>query len=587
MIRMHFTGPTSTPDKTTLADLLQNVRTTLTRVFGRHYMSSVTPDQIEHFSKIFEANDVKANDRSKVVTLFEGFLENDSRSRIKTKKTRSSLARNDPQELLARAVDSRSENGRTPLIEGIFEGNSSKVDYLLRTEADVDLADLQGQTPLMHAIRLGDLDLTRLLIERRADPLRSDERGETALSILAKGGGPEIERHALPLLKAVSDRLTWTPNARRYPTHKENADALKYLMRDIADLVKNYESYLYSQRSEIAGVTEEKGDFVSDSAKLGDSATRDAIEALFDEALTVVSSSLSATELDQVVDAFHGTGRDLEKKLIRLVLEKTPNAFFEAWRQDRTQSTVTRMTPVWSDLGTLWLRCKMHRDLCYKAAWSSVENTDLPSFFLKSDALYPVLTFERTIEKSSAGLLSFDQTIEKSALELCGPLDLEPLLKYLLRQAQAQGVCSAALPSLRAALDRSPEIWRHVFKKPFSSPSLRKIYIRRLLDLLTFISSNIFLTKISETKDAAELCVNSLARVLVETYVALAREHNFDVPERSCLEDFLENDFRKGDNGSPGSKGDSYHEGLKRIFVLISDNLHLIKTRPQTKNQTD
>src|SRR5205085_8180493 len=55
--------------------------------------------------------------------------------------------------LLDRGVDinTRDENGRTPLMEAIFGGQIETVRMLIDRGADINLADCDGWTPLMEA----------------------------------------------------------------------------------------------------------------------------------------------------------------------------------------------------------------------------------------------------------------------------------------------------------------------------------------------------------------------------------------------------------------------------------------------------
>jgi ankyrin repeat protein len=109
--------------------------------------------------------------------------------------------------------DSRDEYGETLLLQAIENNRESIVRLLLRSGADVNLADTKlGDTPLIRASYTSDTwaqsgvrpltALVRLLLQRRADPNRRNKAGETALTLAACLGFNDI---VAALLRSKAD----------------------------------------------------------------------------------------------------------------------------------------------------------------------------------------------------------------------------------------------------------------------------------------------------------------------------------------------------------------------------------------------
>ena len=79
------------------------------------------------------------------------------------------------------------ENGRTPLIIAVQQGNDKIVKMFLEAGANPNLRDEDsGTTPLISAIKRQYIYMTRLLLENGADINISDQNGYTALEIAMK-----------------------------------------------------------------------------------------------------------------------------------------------------------------------------------------------------------------------------------------------------------------------------------------------------------------------------------------------------------------------------------------------------------------
>jgi len=69
------------------------------------------------------------------------------------------------------------------LIEAIWREKRSKVEALLGSGADVNVAGSKGWTPLMQAVEMDNAAITRLLLDRGADVNRPGDHGYTPLHI--------------------------------------------------------------------------------------------------------------------------------------------------------------------------------------------------------------------------------------------------------------------------------------------------------------------------------------------------------------------------------------------------------------------
>jgi ankyrin repeat protein len=85
-------------------------------------------------------------------------------------------------------VNSRDDNGSSPLLSAINKGSWDIAGYILeRTDVNVNLADKQGRTPLYAAARQCSLDTVKKLVEKGADINHKTKDGLSAWDIaLAK-----------------------------------------------------------------------------------------------------------------------------------------------------------------------------------------------------------------------------------------------------------------------------------------------------------------------------------------------------------------------------------------------------------------
>ncbi|KAM9708978.1 kinase D-interacting substrate of 220 kDa B isoform 4-T5 [Menidia menidia] len=104
-----------------------------------------------------------------------------------------------------RDVDSRSDNGQTPLMVAAEQGNLEIVQELIRRGANVNLDDIDCWTALISAAKEGHIEVVRELLENNANLEHRDMGGWTALMwasykgrtdvtelLLEKGANPNI-----------------------------------------------------------------------------------------------------------------------------------------------------------------------------------------------------------------------------------------------------------------------------------------------------------------------------------------------------------------------------------------------------------
>ncbi|XP_024188925.1 ankyrin-1 isoform X2 [Rosa chinensis] len=100
---------------------------------------------------------------------------------------------------LAKTVDDiKDANKRGALHFAAREGQSEMCKYLLEElKLDVDTKDEDGDTPLIHAARLGHTDTAKLLLEYGANPSIASDLGATALHHSAGLGNIELLRYLI------------------------------------------------------------------------------------------------------------------------------------------------------------------------------------------------------------------------------------------------------------------------------------------------------------------------------------------------------------------------------------------------------
>jgi ankyrin repeat protein len=72
--------------------------------------------------------------------------------------------------------------GETPLMRAVTEKNKPIVELLIKSGADVNMADESGYTPLMSASAVGDISLIEFLAHEGADPGKQSDNGRDAFT---------------------------------------------------------------------------------------------------------------------------------------------------------------------------------------------------------------------------------------------------------------------------------------------------------------------------------------------------------------------------------------------------------------------
>jgi len=81
------------------------------------------------------------------------------------------------------SVDTRNDNGGTPLMGAAVQGKNSVIKFLVGRGASVNLQDASGSTALMNAAEMHHPDTVRLLLKYGADPALRNHDGKTAADI--------------------------------------------------------------------------------------------------------------------------------------------------------------------------------------------------------------------------------------------------------------------------------------------------------------------------------------------------------------------------------------------------------------------
>lgn len=89
-------------------------------------------------------------------------------------------------------LNSRSDDGFTPLIVAADNASASFVEWLISRGADPNASSTLGTTPLIVAAKHNTPDVVRALVERGADPDHRDREGMTARDYAQARGDPAI-----------------------------------------------------------------------------------------------------------------------------------------------------------------------------------------------------------------------------------------------------------------------------------------------------------------------------------------------------------------------------------------------------------
>jgi ankyrin repeat protein len=121
-------------------------------------------------------------------------------------------------------VNRRRDDGSTPLMLAVYNGDVAEAKRLLRAGADVKITSKYGATAMGLAAETGNTEMIRVLLEVGADPDSPNPDGMTALQAVARTGNVDAAEALLRAGAAVDAKekfggqtaLMWA-SARRHP----------------------------------------------------------------------------------------------------------------------------------------------------------------------------------------------------------------------------------------------------------------------------------------------------------------------------------------------------------------------------------
>lgn len=127
-------------------------------------------------------------------------------------------------------VNSRDDNGCTPLVGAAGGGHLSTVSMLIENGADVNTPCNNGANPLFLAASRGHGDIVRLLLDKGADLNRTDAMGGSALTYSINENHTEIVRTLLEKGAEVNRRLTYGETPLILAVKKEDEAVVRMLL---------------------------------------------------------------------------------------------------------------------------------------------------------------------------------------------------------------------------------------------------------------------------------------------------------------------------------------------------------------------
>ena len=136
----------------------------------------------------------------------------------------------------APAEDARSGDGSTPLQWAVYNGDVAEVTRLIKSGADVKLANNYGATPMSLAANTGNAEIIKLLLKAGADVESANAEGQTALMAVARTGNVDAAKALLQHGANVNARESWgQQSALMWAAAQKQPQMIKLLLQHGAD----------------------------------------------------------------------------------------------------------------------------------------------------------------------------------------------------------------------------------------------------------------------------------------------------------------------------------------------------------------
>jgi ankyrin repeat protein/L-ascorbate metabolism protein UlaG (beta-lactamase superfamily) len=133
-------------------------------------------------------------------------------------------------------LNSKSEDGRTPLHAAVMGGHKELMQYLIQEGADIDALDKEGRTPLLNAIILKKPELAHTLIEMGADVKIKSKEGANAIIYALFFGSKDLIEPILDSGQDVNERYLGGVTMIQGAAAMGQLNAMKILLERGADL---------------------------------------------------------------------------------------------------------------------------------------------------------------------------------------------------------------------------------------------------------------------------------------------------------------------------------------------------------------
>jgi ankyrin repeat protein len=258
-------------------------------------------------------------------------------------------------------VNSRDNNGCTPIIGAVGGGHLSTVKLLIENGADVNAPCNSGANPLFIAADQGHGDILRLLLDKGADVNRTDPIGGSALMNAIYRGHTDIVRYLLEKGAEVNLRLKEGETPLIMAVQKENEAVVRMLLDKGADVrakahneMSSLQFAIEKGNTGIAQMLIEKGADVNLRASNGYTPMALARSKKLDKIVTL----LQAAGVREPVDSSHAaaaeyrekqekTRREIEKKGLEFLVTDANVQFYVKPASIRKIGNDTCQATIW------------------------------------------------------------------------------------------------------------------------------------------------------------------------------------------------------------------------------------------------